>query len=86
VEKSSTLEHEKVNAAFKILRKIDILKQKYSNHIPLNSFNFSEYQEYLTIRDIDTDAYRLRLEMINGKYNKTESLDSQPTTDEAPGI
>jgi hypothetical protein len=82
VEKSSTLEHEKVNAAFKILRKIDSLKRKYSSNVPINSLNLAEYQEYLRVSDINTDSYRKKLFDREQKFDPPESSHQSPSDTE----
>lgn len=63
IEKSDEKDYEKIEAAYKLIRKIDVLQQKYGNDIPINSFNFSEYREYMRVKDIDTETYYERVSL-----------------------
>lgn len=76
IETGSTLEQEKVNAAYAVLRRIDFLQRKYGVEKPLNSFNFSEYQEYRNVRDINTENYRKKLTAVEQKYNDHDKVKS----------
>jgi hypothetical protein len=67
-----TSESVKLFAANTLLRKISMLQQKYHNNIPINSFNFSEYREYLSVADIDTNEFSKRLSSIDQEYQEQE--------------
>lgn len=58
IEKSSSFDYRKISAAYIILNRIDFLRYKYGNLRDVNSFNISEYQEYLATKDVDVQGYR----------------------------
>jgi hypothetical protein len=68
IDESDKQEPQKIRAVNIVLKKIDFLKQKYQN-TSINSFNVSEYREYLRIKDIDTEVYRKRLSEVEQEYN-----------------
>src|SRR5690606_29680773 len=76
IEGSTAQEHEKIIAAYRVLEKIEWLKRKYGDNTPVNSFNFSEHQEYRNLRDISTQEYRKRLSDVQQRYNSQEKRDS----------
>jgi hypothetical protein len=61
IEQSPSLDYKKINPAYTILGNIDMLRFKYGAKKDLNSFNFSEYQEYLNTKDVDVVGYRRRV-------------------------
>jgi hypothetical protein len=79
---SSVPKMDKVNAEYKILRKIDSLKHKYSSNVPINSLNLAEYQEYLRVSDINTDSYRKKLFDREQKFDPPESSHQSPSDTE----
>ncbi len=80
VESSGVKEEEKINATHRILSKILFLQQKYKDKTFQNSFNFSEYNEFLRVKDVNTEAYRSRIFGVEQKFTQKEN----PTPTQIP--
>lgn len=60
IQKSNVYDQSKVQAARKMIRYIDQLRNKYNQNY-VNSFNFAEYQEYNATKQMDIKAYEKML-------------------------
>jgi hypothetical protein len=75
-EKSKFSDASKTNSVYAMLSNIDYLRLKYKSKHDISSFNFGEYQEYLTIKDINTQAYRRKITDTHEKQ-KTNKQSTQ---------
>lgn len=81
IEEESEMDPQKISAAFSVIGKINSLQEKYKNGIPFNSFNYSEYREYLNVQNLNTESYKQRLIVIEQKYSPPETMpQSSPGT------
>jgi hypothetical protein len=61
---------QKNNIVYAILGNIDRLKYKYGLRKDINTFNYSEYKEYVNVKNINTEDYRQKI--------KTPQQDNTP--------
>lgn len=76
IEKNNQIEFQTFASAYHILSTIDYLKDKYDSKKNINSFNISEYQEYLKVKNIETEAYRKKVTEKEEKLNTPQKPSS----------
>ncbi len=64
----------KVSSLYMMIDKIEELKNKYERRNAYNSFNFAEYQEYLSVKNIRYENIRQRIEETQQKYTPQETI------------
>lgn len=67
----------KTSVVYTVLGNIDYLKHKYKDRKEFNTFNIGEYQEYLDVKNIDTEAIRRN---ISPEQQKNNSHNQSNTT------
>ena len=66
-------------SAQRIIGNIDYLRNKYTQNPNLNSFNFAEYEEYVSTKDLDLNLYSKILQEKLQKQIQKEQLTPIPS-------
>lgn len=57
----TNFDYEKTYYVYYLLGNIDFLNYKYGTRKDINTFNITEYQEYLSVKDINTESLRQKI-------------------------
>ncbi len=80
IQSDSTIDQSKTISAKRMIRTVSQLRYKYAQKIPVNSFNFAEYNEYLETKSIDIQAYeKIIQDKEQEQMNKDQSFRLPPT-------
>ncbi|HSX09344.1 MAG TPA: DUF4153 domain-containing protein [Candidatus Saccharimonadales bacterium] len=67
---SNTYDSQNIDAVYKVIDEIGFLRYKYGAEKSANSFNFSEYQEYLDTKNINVDSYLKKISILKKKFHQ----------------